>query len=305
MLLGIAFCLPPARRGDNTFSNYQEAQRAFWRQTVLPLVNLMTQGFSKWLAPGFGYELQLRPDLDQAEALAPERGELWARLQSVSFLTDDEKRAVIGYESVSPAPGDSPSFAPSDSPAGSRPEGAGVGPGAVKFNPYHDELGRFTFADGAGGGGPGGSLTGGPSSVGLGGNGKPAASGDSGDRVAMGKVPKIIGNIFRQTPKVLRSSEKPLHELLKPGGKEIGQRLGSARPGIRTVTKEEFQKLKAETLEGASETPARPDYLGKWYRRPDGSIIGVRLSPKHGETLEVVKSIDKTILENGYKVHHK
>ncbi len=31
MLLGIP--------GDNTFSNYQEAQRAFWRSTVLPLFN--------------------------------------------------------------------------------------------------------------------------------------------------------------------------------------------------------------------------------------------------------------------------
>ena len=101
----------------------------------------MTQGFSKWLAPGFSFApgdspsssrppgagvLELRPDLDQVEALAPERGELWARLQSVTFLTDDEKRAVIGYEALSPAPGDSPSFAPSDSAARSRPEGAGV-----------------------------------------------------------------------------------------------------------------------------------------------------------------------------------
>ena len=31
MLLGIS--------GDNTYANYQEANRTFWRQTVLPLVN--------------------------------------------------------------------------------------------------------------------------------------------------------------------------------------------------------------------------------------------------------------------------
>ena len=43
MLLGIP--------GDNTYSNYQEAQRAFWRQTVLPLVNRMCRAFSLWLAP--------------------------------------------------------------------------------------------------------------------------------------------------------------------------------------------------------------------------------------------------------------
>ena len=46
-----------------------------------------------------------------------------------------------------------PLLAPSDSAPRSWPEGAGI----TKYNPYHDELGRFTTADGAGGGG---SLTG-------------------------------------------------------------------------------------------------------------------------------------------------
>ena len=36
----------------------------------------------------------LRPDLDQVEALAPEREALWTRLEAASFLTDDEKRAA-------------------------------------------------------------------------------------------------------------------------------------------------------------------------------------------------------------------
>ncbi len=94
MLLGIP--------GDNTYSNYQEAQRAFWRQTVLPLVNRMAQGFSTWLAPAYGGALTLKPDLDQIEALSIERDALWSRLQSVSFLTDDEKRAAAGYAPNSP-----------------------------------------------------------------------------------------------------------------------------------------------------------------------------------------------------------
>jgi phage portal protein BeeE len=42
MLLGIP--------GDNTYANYQEAQRAFWRGTVLPLVSRMAKAFSAWLA---------------------------------------------------------------------------------------------------------------------------------------------------------------------------------------------------------------------------------------------------------------
>ena len=38
--IALAFGVPPmllAIPGDNTYSNYQEANRVFWRQTVLPL----------------------------------------------------------------------------------------------------------------------------------------------------------------------------------------------------------------------------------------------------------------------------
>ncbi len=38
--IALAFGVPPMLLGipgDNTYSNYQEANRVFWRQTVLPL----------------------------------------------------------------------------------------------------------------------------------------------------------------------------------------------------------------------------------------------------------------------------
>lgn len=90
MLLGIP--------GDNTYSNYQEANRSFWRQTVLPLVNRTAKALSGWLSPAFGEDgLMLRPDLDQIEALTTEREALWSRLGKADFLTKDEKRAAVGY----------------------------------------------------------------------------------------------------------------------------------------------------------------------------------------------------------------
>ena len=55
MLLGIP--------GDNTYSNYQEATRTFWRQTVLPLVNRTAKALSQWLSPAYGGPLTFRPDL--------------------------------------------------------------------------------------------------------------------------------------------------------------------------------------------------------------------------------------------------
>ena len=90
---------------------------------------------------------------------------------------------------------------------------------------------------------------------------------------------------------------------MKPGGKELGVAKGSAGEGIRTTSKSEFGKLKSELLDGAVEVPARGGYIGKWFQRPDGSIFGIRNSEKYGETIDVVKSIDQTVLKNGYKVH--
>lgn len=111
MLLGIP--------GDNTYSNYQEAARVFWRQTVIPLVNKTAAKFSSWLAPawGDGGALQLRPDLDQVDALSGERDALWSRLQAASFLSDDEKRAAVGYAA---GPGGRPREAEAPEPSSSR-----------------------------------------------------------------------------------------------------------------------------------------------------------------------------------------
>lgn len=50
-----------------------------------------------WLAPAYGDALRFVPDLDQVEALAPEREALWARMQRTSFLSDAEKREAVGY----------------------------------------------------------------------------------------------------------------------------------------------------------------------------------------------------------------
>jgi HK97 family phage portal protein len=89
MLLGIP--------GDNTYSNLQEATRAFWRQSVLPLVNRTAKALVGWLGPAYGGDLSLSPDLDAIEALSAEREALWSRIDKASFLTRDEKRSAVGY----------------------------------------------------------------------------------------------------------------------------------------------------------------------------------------------------------------
>ncbi|MFG1305312.1 phage portal protein [Xanthobacter autotrophicus] len=98
--IALAIGVPPLLLGipgDNTYANYAEANRALWRQSVVPLVRRVCDALSLWLGPAYGGGLSLVPDLDQAEALAAERTELWARIGAADFLTDEEKRAATGY----------------------------------------------------------------------------------------------------------------------------------------------------------------------------------------------------------------
>ncbi len=97
--IALAFGVPPMLlgiQGDATYSNYQEANRAFYRLTVLPLVTRVAAAVSEWLVGFTGEELVLKPDLDQVPALAAERDAQWARVSGSDFLSDAEKRALLG-----------------------------------------------------------------------------------------------------------------------------------------------------------------------------------------------------------------
>ena len=89
MLLGIP--------GDATYANYAEANRAFWRLTVLPLVARTAAALEAWLAPLWGDDLRLGIDTDRVDALSLERDAVWTRVGAAAFLTEDEKRAAVGY----------------------------------------------------------------------------------------------------------------------------------------------------------------------------------------------------------------
>ncbi len=97
--ISVAFGVPPMLigiPGDATYANYQEANRAFFRLTVLPLATRVTAALSHWLSTFTGEQIELRPDLEQVPALAGERDQLWARVGAAGFLSDDEKRVLLG-----------------------------------------------------------------------------------------------------------------------------------------------------------------------------------------------------------------
>lgn len=98
--IALAFGVPPQLLGipgDNTYSNLQEARLALWEQTVVPLLCATTDALNNWLAPMFGGQLELTPDIDGISALATRNQAIWDRVANANFLTEDEKRAAVGY----------------------------------------------------------------------------------------------------------------------------------------------------------------------------------------------------------------
>jgi len=101
--VALAFGVPPmllGLPGDNTYANYQEANRAFYRLTVLPLVGKVTGAVSNWLSGHYGAALKLSADLDGVPALAYEREAQWKRIAAADFLSDAEKRVMLGLPAV-------------------------------------------------------------------------------------------------------------------------------------------------------------------------------------------------------------
>jgi HK97 family phage portal protein len=98
--IALAFGVPPQMLGipgDNTYANLAEARLALWEQTVLPLVNTTIDSLNNWLLPMFKNGLELVADTASITALAPRNQLTWERVEKASFLTDDEKRAAVGY----------------------------------------------------------------------------------------------------------------------------------------------------------------------------------------------------------------
>jgi len=98
--IALAFGVPPlllGLPGDATYANYREANRALWRLTVLPMAERILRGLADGLAawwPG----LRLQVDVDQISALASDRERLWRQVSAADFLSDAEKREMLGFE---------------------------------------------------------------------------------------------------------------------------------------------------------------------------------------------------------------
>lgn len=155
--IALAFGVPPmllGLPGDATYANYREANKALWRQAILPLAGKILDALSEGLRPWFA-DLKLAVDLDAVPALSEDRERLWAQVGAADFLTPEEKRAAVGLptaaEIVAKPSNDEKNI---------------IGKFELKYNPWHDtQNGQFTHeGQGARYGTGGGSFGGGGAS---------------------------------------------------------------------------------------------------------------------------------------------
>jgi HK97 family phage portal protein len=97
--IALAFGVPPVLvglPGDATYANAREAGRALYRQTILPMagriLDTLATMLSDWLGP-----VTLTVDTDQISELAEDRALLWQQVGAASFLSDAEKRDMLGF----------------------------------------------------------------------------------------------------------------------------------------------------------------------------------------------------------------
>lgn len=100
------FHVPPELIGDHehaTYSNYQEARKAFYEETILPLMDSLKGDLNAWLTPLYGNGYILDYDRDDIEALKEDRDAVWKRaIEGVKngIITINDARDMLKLEAV-------------------------------------------------------------------------------------------------------------------------------------------------------------------------------------------------------------
>jgi HK97 family phage portal protein len=101
--IALAFGVPPQLLGipgDNTYSNLAEAKLALWEHTIIPQLDDLCDALNRWLVPMFkrSENIFIGYDTDSISALSPRKDAFWNRINSASFLSDDEKRDILNLK---------------------------------------------------------------------------------------------------------------------------------------------------------------------------------------------------------------
>ncbi len=98
------FKVPPELVGiaeGKTYSNYQEARKAFWTETIIPYALLLEADLNRFLQPVLGAGYWLGFDRENLEPLQEERSAVWTRGQAAyqaGAITANEFRKMVGLD---------------------------------------------------------------------------------------------------------------------------------------------------------------------------------------------------------------
>jgi HK97 family phage portal protein len=102
--IALACGVPPQLlgiKGDNTYSNMQEARLALWEETIIPLLDKISDSLSNWLSYWLKEDLIIEFNRDEISALTERRENLWSKIANVNFMTVNEKREFMGLPPIS------------------------------------------------------------------------------------------------------------------------------------------------------------------------------------------------------------
>lgn len=90
-----------AADGAKFAGNYKESRQSFWEDTLIPgYLSPIATGLTAALCP---YGARISFDLDSIDAIQDSRAARMKEINSVTFLTDDEKREIAGFAPLSAA----------------------------------------------------------------------------------------------------------------------------------------------------------------------------------------------------------
>jgi len=101
--IALAFGVPPQLlgiKGDNTYSNMQEARIGLWEETIIPMLDELTDSLTNWFRYLYGEDLKIGFDKDSISIFSKKQHDLWKSLSDTTFMTTDEKRSIAGLPNI-------------------------------------------------------------------------------------------------------------------------------------------------------------------------------------------------------------
>ena len=101
--IALALGVPPQMlgiKGDNTYSNMQEARFAFWEETVLPLVDRTIDSINNWFNLFYKNNVKINYDINSISALSAKQDKVWQHIEKANFMTINEKRQAVGLARI-------------------------------------------------------------------------------------------------------------------------------------------------------------------------------------------------------------